>query len=78
MWRIFQRERLQGEQLIEIYSFFVLLCFKSIIKNLREYYKEKIDVNLSDKIIKLIDEKKLNIIKKVNLATAKINVIGKK
>ena len=67
----FKEKDYNVEELIEIYSFFVLLCFKSIIKNLREYYTEKIDVNLSDIIIKLIDEKKLNIIKKVNLATAK-------
>ena len=66
----FKEKDYKVEEIIEIYSFFELLCFKSIIKNLRNYYKDKIDENLSGKIIKLIDEKKLNIIKKVNLATA--------
>ena len=66
----FKEKGFKVEEIIEIYSFFELLCFKTIINNLRGYYKEKIDVDLSGKIIKLIEEKKLNIIKKVNLATA--------
>jgi hypothetical protein len=66
----FEKQKIAVEELIEVYSYIELLCFKPIIENLRGHYKGKIDVKLGENIIKLFDSKKLKIITKTSLATA--------
>ena len=58
------------EEIIGVYSFFELLCFGTIINNLKDIYKKIIDEELSKRILKLFDDKKFNIITKYNLASA--------
>jgi hypothetical protein len=66
----FQKQKITVAELIELYSYIELLCFKPIIKNLRKHYKQKIDVDKAEKINKLFDERKIKIITKTSLATA--------
>ena len=74
------------EELMEVYSYLELLCFfnfkykpeidknenddNPIIKNLREFYKKKIDENQSKQILELFNNKLFKLITKETLAVA--------
>ena len=58
------------EEIIGVFSFFELLCYKPIINNLQEHYKDDIKENVGKEILKLFDDKKFKLITKVNLAAA--------
>ena len=58
------------EEIIGVYSFIELLCYRPIINNLKEHYKIKIDEDTGKRILKLFDDKKFKIITKHNLSTA--------
>ena len=65
-----ERLKIKFEDIIGVYSFFELLCFKPIINNLQEYYKKKIEENTKKDILKLFEEKKFKLINKKSLASA--------
>ena len=60
------------EDLVGVYSFFELLCFKPIINNLQDYYKKPIDENIKKNILNSFEgeDKKFKLITKKNLASA--------
>jgi len=64
------RLKIKFEDLIGVYSFFELLCFKPIINNLQDHYKQKIDENTQKIILKLFDDKKFKLITKKSLSSA--------
>ena len=61
---------IQLEDLIDFYSFFEFLCFKSIIKNLKVQYKKTIDKNIEEGILNTFEEKKFKLITKKTLTSA--------
>ena len=65
-----QTQQLKVNEIIEAYSYIELLCFTPIVANLRGHYKNKIDDNIIEDINKLFEDKILQIINKVNLASA--------
>ena len=58
------------EEIIGVFSFFELLCYKPIINNLQEHYKKDIKEDKRNEILKLFEDKKFKLITKVNLASA--------
>ena len=66
----FDNKNLKVNEIIDIYSYIELLCFKPIITNLRQHYKNPIDGNIAENINKSFEEKKFKIITKVSLASA--------
>ena len=58
------------EEIIGVFSFFELLCYKPIINNLQEHYKKVIEEKDRKEILKLFEDKKFKLITKVNLASA--------
>ena len=58
------------EEIIGVFSFFELLCYKPIINNLQEHYKKDIKEEERKEILKLFEDKKFKLITKVNLASA--------
>ena len=58
------------EEIIGVYSFFELLCYKPIINNLPQVYKKPIEDKEGKEILKLFEDKKFKLITKVNLASA--------
>ena len=69
---IFNHEelKLKLEELIGVYSFFELLCFNSIKKNLPDEYKLKIDNETAHIILDLFEKNSFKIITKKTLASA--------
>ena len=65
----FENIEIKIEELLDVFSYFELLCFKPINDNLI-YYKKEIDENAKINILKLFDEKKFCIITKISLASA--------
>jgi hypothetical protein len=68
----FDNENLQlrVNELIGVFSYIELLCFKPIVENLRTEYKKAIDGDIQDNIKNLFEGAKLKIIKKIDLASA--------
>ena len=68
----FDNENLQlrVKELIGVFSYIELLCFKPIVENLRTEYKKAIDADIQDNIKKLFEGAKLKIINKIGLASA--------
>ena len=66
----FEKQELKVEELSNVYSYIELLCFRPIIYNLNENYKREIDPKISDNIKSLFEEHKLEIITKIDLASA--------
>jgi len=62
--------KIKFEDLIGVYSFFELLCFKPIINNLQDHYKKDIKEEDRKKILSLFEEKKFKLITKKDLASA--------
>ena len=65
----FKNINIKIEELFDVFSYFELLCFKPIIKNLI-FYKKEINDDSSNRILKLFDENKFGIITKISLASA--------
>ena len=65
-----ENQRFKVEELVDVYSYIELLCFKPIVDNLLVHYKKDIEENKAETILKLFDDNKFAIIKKINLATA--------
>ena len=65
----FKNINIKIEELFDVFSYFELLCFKPIINNLI-FYKKEINENNSNRILKLFDENKFDIITKISLASA--------
>ena len=57
-------------ELTAIYSYFELLCFKTIEENLNEYYKTQIDEKIKENILKEFENGNKKIVNKINLSTA--------
>ena len=57
-------------ELMDVYSYLELLCFNPIIKNLRGYYKKKIEGDQAKKVLALFDDKNFELITKETLAVA--------
>ena len=66
----FKNQKLKIEEIVEVYSYIELLCFKPIIENLRDYYRKKIEDKKAGNILKLFEEKKFKVITKIHLASA--------
>ena len=65
-----EKQEFKIEELLDVYSYIEDLCFKPITDNLSVVYKENIDKEKANKILKLFDEHKFKIITKTDLATA--------
>jgi hypothetical protein len=57
-------------ELTAIYSYFELLCFKTIEENLNEYYKTQINEKIKENILKEFENGNKKIVNKINLSTA--------
>ena len=66
----FQNQNLEVSEIIEVYSYIELLCFKPIVNNLRGHYKKEIDRKVKENIKKSFEDKKFKTITKVSLASA--------
>ena len=66
----FQNQNLEVSEIIEVYSYIELLCFKPIVNNLRGHYKKEIDGKVKENIKKSFEDKKFKTITKVSLASA--------
>jgi hypothetical protein len=65
-----ENQRFKVEELVDVYSYIELLCFKPIVDNLLDHYKKIIEPEKAENILKLFNDNKFTIIKKINLATA--------
>ena len=65
-----ENQRFKVEELVDVYSYIELLCFKPIVDNLLDHYKKIIEQEKAENILKLFNDNKFTIIKKINLATA--------
>ena len=65
-----ENQQFKIEELIDVYSYIELLCFKPIVDNLLNHYKKNIEQKKAESILKLFDDNKFKIIKKIDLATA--------
>ena len=75
--KFFEKIKLKVEEIVGLYSYIELLCFKPITNNLRDYYKKKIDDKKAEDILKLFDEKKINSFNKIDLASACRKIISR-
>ena len=68
----FKEQNFKVCELTAIYTYFELLCFKTIEKNLNAFYKRKIEDKNKENILKYFEYENKNkmIVKKLNLATA--------
>ena len=62
--------KIKFEELLDVYSYIELLCYKPIIDNLRQHYKKKLEESQAKNIINLFEEKKFILITKETLAAA--------
>ena len=73
----FDKITLKVEEILDVYSYFELLCFKPLIDKLGEKFKKKIDEEKSKNILNLFIEKKLKVINKKNLSSACRKIISR-
>ena len=66
----FEKQKIKLNELEGLYSYVELLCFKLIIKNLRNIYMKKIDGKKAEKILQLFEQKAIESFSKMDLATA--------
>ena len=64
------KQKFKIQELVDVYSYIELICFKPIADNLLDHYKKKIDEKKGEKILNLFNENKITAFKKVDLATA--------
>ena len=68
--KFFKEQNFKVCELGAIYTYFELLCFKTIEKNLNSFYKKKIEEKNKENILKYFGSKDKIMVKKLNLATA--------
>ena len=69
-FKFFEEQNFKVCELTGIYSFFELLCFKTIEENLNQDYKKPIEENVKTSIIKSFEDGSIKYINKISLSTA--------
>ena len=69
-FKFFEEQNFKVCELAGIYSFFELLCFKTIEENLNQDYKKQIEENVKTNIIKSFEDGSIKYINKISLSSA--------